>query len=84
MQATCRDIMAGGAVNAAGAGFPIVLHAHDEILAEVSVSDKALTPDRLIQEMVRPPAWAAGFPIAAESIYKDEAGNPTVGRRYRK
>lgn len=84
-QATARDVMANGMLNAEAAGFPVIMHAHDEIVAEVRDSSGGHGPwdDRtekeklegLVKAMCTLPPWAAGLPIAAEGW---------VGKRYRK
>jgi DNA polymerase bacteriophage-type len=47
------------------AGYPIVLHVHDEIVAEVPIGFGST--DELSSLMTRKPAWALELPIAAES-----------------
>ncbi len=64
-QALCRDLLANALVTVENAGWPIILHVHDEIVTEVPN-----TPDYTVAELERMmcdlPAWAAGFPLAAE------------------
>lgn len=64
-QALCRDLLANALVTVENAGWPIVLHVHDEIVTEVPN-----TPEYTVAELERMmcdlPAWAAGFPLAAE------------------
>lgn len=64
-QALCRDLLANALVTVEGAGWPIILHVHDEIVTEVPN-----TPDYTVAElehmMCMLPTWAAGFPLAAE------------------
>lgn len=82
-QATARDIMANGMLNAEAAGFPVVLTVHDELVTEIDdteteqlgdVGDKERL-DELVKAMCSLPAWANGLPITAEGW---------VGKRYRK
>lgn len=65
VQATARDLMAKGMLNAEAAGFPLVLTIHDELLAEV---DEARAGDVATFEkcLTDAPAWAAGIPLACE------------------
>lgn len=64
-QALCRDLLANALVTVENAGWPIILHVHDEIVTEVPN-----TPEHTVAELERMmcdlPAWAAGFPLAAE------------------
>lgn len=64
-QALCRDLLAYALVTVEKAEWPIILHVHDEIVCEMPN-----TPDFTAAELERMmcdlPAWAAGFPLAAE------------------
>ena len=74
-QAVSRDILADAMLRVEKHGFPIVMHVHDEIVAEVS--NAAPNTDLSLFEAIiaQVPAWAAGLPIAVEGWR---------GRRYRK
>jgi len=78
-QATARDIMANGMLNAEAAGFRVVLTVHDELVTELDVENKIWDDkgavEALAKEMCSLPQWAAGCPIAAEGW---------TGKRYRK
>jgi DNA polymerase len=66
-QATARDILACGLVNAEAAGLNPVLHVHDEIICEADDTpemDAAL----LAACMSRNPDWADGLPLSAEGF----------------
>lgn len=66
-QATARDILACGLVNAEAAGLNPVLHIHDEILCEAD--DKPEFSAELLADcMSRTPGWAAGLPLSAEGF----------------
>lgn len=62
-QALCRDLLANALVTVENAGWPIVLHVHDEIVTEVPN-----TPEYTLAELGRMmcdlPVWAVGFPLA--------------------
>ena len=62
-QALCRDLLANALVTVEDAGWPVVLHVHDECVCEVPN-----TPDYTLAELGRMmcdlPVWAAGFPLA--------------------
>lgn len=64
-QALCRDLLAFALVNVERAGWPIVLHVHDEIVTDVpnETEYSAAELERLMCEL---PEWANGFPLAAE------------------
>jgi DNA polymerase len=61
-QATAADIMRETIVRAVNSGLPVLFSVHDEIIVEGSCEDE------LTAIMETPPAWAAGLPIAAETI----------------
>lgn len=64
-QALCRDLLANALVTVENAGWPIVLHVHDELVTEVPNTTE-YTVAELARMMCDLPAWAAGFPLAAE------------------
>lgn len=72
-QAVCRDLLAEAMLRLEAAGYPIIMHCHDEAVAELpeGVGD----PHEFCRIMAEAPLWAAGFPIAAEGF---------ASRRYRK
>lgn len=67
VQAICRDILAYGMVKATERGFVIVLHVHDELVAEVP-EDSNLGVEELVECMCEVPDWAPGFLIGAEGF----------------
>jgi hypothetical protein len=46
----------------------VVLHVHDEIVAECPASDAEDVASHMHQIMCTPPAWAEGLPLAAEGV----------------
>jgi DNA polymerase len=63
-QSAARDVLMRGIANAEGAGYAVVMHVHDEIIAEVPDSPE-YTAEGLAACMTSMPAWADGLPLAA-------------------
>lgn len=61
-QAVARDILAEAMLRLDVAGWPIMLHVHDEIVAESHTGNLA----EYLAIMKQAPLWAAGLPIAVE------------------
>jgi DNA polymerase len=60
-----RDLLAEAMLRVEAAGYPIVLHVHDEVVAEVPIgfgSEQEFT-----ELMTRKPTWALELPIAASA-----------------
>lgn len=75
-QAVARDVLAEAMLRVEAAGYPIVLHVHDEIVAEVEddiFSSASLKEFENLMAQV--PAWAEGLPISVEGW---------EGKRFRK
>jgi DNA polymerase len=73
VQAVARDILAEAIVRVDAAGYPVVLHVHDEIVAEILKSFGSLTEFENLVAVS--PEWATGCPIDAKGWR---------GERYRK
>lgn len=73
-QGLSRDILVDAMLEVDAAGFPIVLHVHDEIDAEIDDSDPR-THDDMIAIMLRQAAKYPGLPLAAAGF---------TAKRYRK
>ena len=74
VQAVARDILWFTMVNIERAGYPIVLHVYDEIVAEIIKGWGTLEEFERIMSTL--PAWAAGWPLLAKGGW--------TGLRYRK
>ncbi len=64
VQATALDLMAAALARLEANEYPIVLTAHDEALAEVSMNFGSL--DEMNEIMIEAPSWAAQIPLMAE------------------
>lgn len=63
-QAACRDLLVNGMQNLEAAGYPIVMHIHDEVISEVPKSFGSLKEFEFL--MAKLPYWAEGLPLVAE------------------
>lgn len=72
IQGMCRDVLAHGILNLEKAGFPVLMTIHDENIVSIKSKEQIEEVSRIMCEL---PAWAKGFPVAAEGF---------VCSRYRK
>ena len=63
-QAFCRDILCMGLLRCEAAGYRVVIHVHDEIVAEVPEGWGSVEEMEALMSEV--PKWAEGMPISAE------------------
>ena len=64
VQAISRDLFAEAMLRLETAGYHIILHIHDEIVAEVPEEFGSL--EQFLEIITKPPSWAQDLPIAAK------------------
>ena len=72
VQAVCRDLLAATLVRLERAAIRVVLHVHDEVVAEIT---DAVQLDQMRCLMCEAPSWAAGLPLHVRAF---------ASKRYRK
>lgn len=66
VQATARDVLAHSMATLEAAGYPTVMHVHDEVITEVPYGHGSV--EELCALMSRGPRWSKGLPLAAEGF----------------
>jgi len=74
VQAIARDILANAIVNLENVGYEVVMHIHDEIVAEIP--EKWGSIQEFEEIMSTLPIWAHGWPLKASGGWR--------GKRYTK
>ena len=64
VQGTARDLLAEAMLRVEKKGYPIVMHCHDEIIAEVPEGTGSV--DEMCEIMAVQPVWAEGLPLRAD------------------
>ena len=64
VQGTARDLLAEAMLRVEEKGYPIVMHCHDEIIAEVPEGIGSV--DEMCEIMAIQPTWAEGLPLRAD------------------
>lgn len=68
VQAACRDLLAEAMKNLNAAGFPIVMHVHDEVVIEAPIGTSL---DEVCAIMGQAPTWASGLLLNADGYICD-------------
>lgn len=63
-QAVARDVLVNGIRNVEAAGYPVVMHVHDEAVAEVPSDFGSV--DEFEKLLCKPAGWMEGLPVVAE------------------
>ena len=66
VSATSRDLLVNALFNLDVDGFDLILHVHDESVAEIDPTDIEHSRERFKKCMLQTPAWADGLPLAAK------------------
>lgn len=64
VQGTARDLLAHAMLHLAESGYPIVMHIHDEAVAEVPMGTGSV--EEMTTLMAQGPEWASGLPLRAD------------------
>lgn len=63
VQAIARDLLAYSMLNLDKAGYDIAMHVHDEVVIRIQDPKEF---DKIIELMIKKPAWAATLPLSAD------------------
>lgn len=66
VQAIARDLLTNSMIKLDRKGYPIVLHVHDENIAEVKKKQREYNVEDMCSIMSQPVIWAKGLPLKAE------------------
>lgn len=65
IQGMCCDLLINGILNCEAAGYPVVLHVHDEVVVEIPEGQGDVKEVQALLTSV--PQWAAGFPLVSKA-----------------
>ena len=66
VQAIARDLLGNSMLNMRKEGFEIVMHVHDEAVAEIPLENAEEHYKRMVRAMEKVPEWAHDFPLKAD------------------
>ena len=66
MQGTARDLLALALLRLEEAGYPVVMHCHDEAICEVPIGQGSV--EEVNRIMAVAPEWAEGLPLKADGF----------------
>jgi DNA polymerase len=70
-QGLARDIFSDMMLRVDAAGFPVILHVHDEMVCEVPEAQAEEALAKILEIMHTPPQWIPDIPVAAEGHILD-------------
>ncbi len=70
-QGLARDIFSDMMLRVDAAGFPVILHVHDEMVCEVPEAQAEEALAKILEIMHTPPQWIPDIPVAAEGHVLD-------------
>lgn len=74
IQATSRDILGDAILILEGIGYPVALHAHDEVILVVPEAHGEAALAAAIKTLSQTPIWCPGMPLDAEGTITDRYG----------
>ena len=69
VQAIARDCLATSMIRLDAAGYPIVFHVHDEVIAEREAENPEIVLKNMCHIMGQPISWAPGLLLNADGYY---------------